>query len=205
MKKVFALILAALFLFSFACAEQEITFQNLPWLSDVEEAIRTIKDAGYLRDGADKIGLSNEKAVYITPNDDLNYQPTAFKEYKDYSYSVSLRDYVKGKLAGYPVADIDMAFAYDGQYKLIAVKIDLLNADYAALKEKLTKVYGEGEAKAIVEEGIETIIWKGENNSSVLLYTESEGLDYTLVYGRIDATEILANCLNSDPDDVSGL
>ena len=82
--------------------------------------------------------------------------------------------------------------------------VKLINADYESLKEKLVKKYGEGE-RLYDEEGLESFVWKGDNESCIVLFTKSEGIDYELVYGRLDAEEILANCLVSDPDDVSGL
>ena len=111
----------------------------------------------------------------------------------------------KGKIAGYPVNDLILTFAYDGEYKLIAVRVELIKGDYDDLKAKLNKVYGEGEHKE-TEEGIWSTVWKGDNNSAVVLYTLNGGIDYTLMYGRLDAADILQNCLApADPDDVSGL
>ena len=205
MKKLFSVLLATLLLFSYAYAE-EISFQNIPWMSDDVTALQMLKDAGLYRGIVDVLSLSNDGAIIINENEMLEYQPNTVSEFKNFCFTASLKENIKGKIAGAPIENIILTFAYDGQYKLIAVKVDLLNSDYEMMKTKLTKVYGEGETKNIEDEGIETIIWKGENNTGVLLYTESEGMKYQLYYGRLDAAEILENCLNtSDPDDVSGL
>ena len=75
---------------------------------------------------------------------------------------------------------------------------------FKSSKEKLVKRYGEGE-RLYDEEGLEAFVWKGNSEFCIVLFTKSEGIDYELVYGRLDAEEILANCLVSDPDDISGL
>lgn len=67
--------------------------------------------------------------------------------------------WIKGKIAGYPIKDLILTFAYDGEYKLIAVKVELIKGNYDDLKTKLTKVYGEGEHKE-TEEGIWSTVWK---------------------------------------------
>ena len=59
--------------------------------------------------------------------------------------------------------------------------------------------------KKIEDESIESNLWRGDNNSAVALYTESDGFNYVLIYGRTDAEEILSNCSLYDPNDVSGL
>lgn len=203
MRRILAITLATLLVFGIASADT--TFQKIEWLTDEESVVSSLRAAGLLL-GNPELSLTNEKVVYFVSQEALNYQPTSLPEYKDYCYSASLAENVKGKIAGYPVKDIILSFAYDGEYKLIAVKIELLGADYNTINEKLTKVYGEGEVKTIEDEGIESILWGGEDNTGILLYTESEGLSYTLLYGRTDADEILANCLApGDPDDVSGL
>lgn len=201
---VLAIISLLLFLSNFAYAETEISFQNIPWLSDDITTMNALKSIGILRDGTQILALSDEESVVIVENEMLNYQPKGLSEYKDYCYSISFHDYVKGKIADCPIKNIILTFAYNGEFELISVKVDLLNIDFVSLKEKLCRVYGEGDEKTL-EEGIESIVWKGNNNSGVLLYTESEGYDYQLVYGRLDAEEILKKCTIMDKDDVSGL
>ena len=39
---------------------------------------------------------------------------------------VDLENSVKGRIAGCPVHNLEMSFAYDGEYKLISVKIELV-------------------------------------------------------------------------------
>ena len=100
---------------------------------------------------------------------------------------------------------LNLTFAYDGKYKLIAVGLSLVNASYDDIKEKLIRIHGNGEVKIDENEGIDLILWRGDNNSAILLYTLSDGMDYTLMYGRLDAEDIIMNCLEIDPDETSGL
>lgn len=204
MKKLISILVAVFLLFSCACAE-EIVFQNIPWLSNDSTVLQALRNAGLIREGTALPALSNEDVTIFQENEALDYQPSTLPKLNEYSQSISLKEYVKGKIAGSPLQDINLTFAYDGEYKLITVKVTMLNTDYDSLKTKLTKVYGEGEINTVEDEGIETVIWKGDNNTGVLLYTETEGMDYQLYYGRLDAAEILAQCMSVNPDDISGL
>ncbi len=204
MKKLIVILVAALFLFSSAFAENDITFQGIPWLADDTTTMRMLTEAGFIRDNTLLPHFSDKKPLYFIENEIGHTAPDRDMEFDNITYTIDLLKAVKGKIAGYPVDNLILTFAYNGTYQLIAVKIDLAHADYNDLKAKIKRVYGEGEQK-ITEEGIESNLWKGENNSAILLYSQSEGLDYTLMYGRLDATEILSDCLTLDPNDVSGL
>ena len=204
MRKLFSIVISALLMFSFAVAEGEITFKNIPWLSDETTVIQTLTEAGLVKNGGNS-SISQEDKIYIIVDDTDFASPDRVIGADDATYAVDLTEIIKGKIADYPLKNLILTFAYDGEYKLIAVKVELIKGNYDDLKAKLTKVYGEGEHKE-TEEGIWSTVWKGDNNTAVLLYSDSEGLDYTLMYGRLDAAEILSNCLApADPDDVSGL
>ena len=136
MKKVISIIVVVLLFISTASAE--VSFQKIPWLSNDETVVKALIDAGFLR-GNPELDLTNEKAVFLTKNEDLDYQPTYLAEYKDYSFTATLSDNVKGKIAGYPVKNIIPTFAYDGEYRLIAIIVELINADYTSLKENSQK------------------------------------------------------------------
>lgn len=204
MKKLICLLIAVLMLFGVAVAEGDIAFSNIPWLSDEATVIQTLIEAGLVKDGSD-FTISQQDYVYLIVSDTEFVSPDKVSGADEVTYAVDLSGSVKGKIAGYPIKNIILTFAYDGEYKLIAVKVELIKGNYDDLKAKLTKVYGEGEHKE-TEEGIWSTVWRGDNNSAVVLYTQSEGYDYTLMYGRLDAAEILSNCLTpAAPDDVSGL
>ena len=49
-------------------------------------------------------------------------------------------------------------------------------------------------------------LWVGEDNSCVVLFNYGDEDNYELCYGRLDAADILSNCIvPTDPDDISGL
>ena len=206
MKRITTLLICLFFLLNCAYAdEKEICFQNIPWLTNEFDTMKSLEDIGYLRKGASSNwNLSKENNVYIVTDNEINYRPDLVMSNETVCFSTIIKEDIKGKIAGCPISDIILTFAYDGEYKLIAVKIDLINSNYNDIKKKIYNKYGEGEYN-ITTEGIESTIWKGADNSAILLYTDSNGLDYTLMYGRLDASEILSNCYKIDPDDVSGL
>ena len=205
MKKLIIIILLVGSFLLFSTANADTTFANIPWLSNDTDTLQALSDAGLLRMNTTTSAFSFFFTAFIVENEVLGYQLNSTDYYNKYCFAVPLKNYVKGKIAGYPVQDILLTFAYNGEFQLVAIKLVLVNADYNSLKTKLTKVYGEGETKHIKEEALESTIWKGDNNSGILLYTESDGYDYTLIYGRLDATKLLANCASIDPEDVSGL
>ena len=206
MKRLLGFVFTVMLVVSFASAEKvtEISFQNIPWLSNDVSVAHILTEAGLLRNEVEFV-FSHENALYPIKDNAGFVSPDIVTGVDEVTFSSTIESEVEGKIAGYPVKDLIFTFAYNGEYKLIAVKVELIKGNYDDLKAKLTKVYGEGEHKE-TEEGIWSTVWKGSNNSAVILYTQSEGLDYTLIYGRLDAAEILSSCLApADPDDVSGL
>ena len=204
MKKLFFIFFILILIVCFAEAEADITFNNIPWLTDDSATIQALKEAGYVRDGINDFNMVKKNPIYIVEDDEGLISPNRITGVEEVTFTAELNEGIKGQIAGHPVKNLTMTFAYDGAYKLIAVKVDLIKANYGEIKDKLIKVYGEGEEKN-TEEGINSIVWTGENNTAVLLYTQSDGFNYTLLYGRTDAVEILLECLTYDPDDVSGL
>ena len=202
MRKLFCIVISILLMFSIASAEEEITFYNIPWLSNEATVIQTLTEAELVRDGRDDV-TSQDDNRYLIVDDAGFVLPNKVTGADEVNFTIDIA--AKGKIAGYLIKDLVLTFAYDGEYKLISVKVELIKANYDDLKSKLIKVYGEAETKE-TKEGIWSTVWKGDNNSAVLLYSDNEGLDYTLMYGRIDAADIIQNCLAPvDPDDVSGL
>ena len=204
MKKKFSLFVAMIItFFSVAYADTEIIFLNIQWLSNEETVYNDLVEAGFVRSSVNMPDLLDDDPRFINSNSGF-YTPDIIVGVENYAFCMDLKQVIKGKIAGYPINNLKLSFAYDGLYQLLSVTVDLLGATFEDLKTKLTKVYGEGE-QTITDEGIESVIWKGANNTGVLLYTQSEGLDYTLMYGRLDAEEILSSCMKTDPDDVTGL
>lgn len=201
-KKMLAVLMAFILLFSCAYAESEITFHSIPWLSDDVSTLKLLKEAGIISEDYKESTLNSETGSYIVPNEIINYKPELNMQYADVCLSISLAGSVRGKIAGCPVKNVVLSYAYNGSLQLIAVKVELIGTNYESLETKLAKVYGEGE-KIETEDGVTTSVWKGENNTAILLY--SEGYNYSLIYGRLDAQEILSKCLEEDVEDVSGL
>ena len=205
MKKIIAIILLTLLLLNYAFAEEEITFAGIPWLSDDEKTANALSETGFIRNGVSFLELNHDNPFCLMVNDENLVFPYQIANTNDVVLTTDLESLVKGKIAGMPIRNIKLTFAYDGEYKIIAVEVELMNTKYEELKSKLNKKYGDGQ-KTVSEEDIVSIVWRGANNTAVLLYTESEGSNYTLMYGRLDAAEILQNCLApAAPDDVSGL
>ncbi len=205
MKKIITLLLGIMIIANciYAYAESEITFLGVSWLSNEIETIQQYNDKGYICFGVTNASFTKENSTYIEDEGGF-YSPVQITGRDEVCYSMNLSGLTKGKIAGYAVKRIIPTFAYDGEYKLISVKVELFNADYYDIKAKLMRVYGDGEQK-VTEEGIESIVWKGSNYSAIVLYTQSEGIDFTLIYGRLDATKIINNCLQPDSEDISGL
>ena len=201
MRKILSVMLALFLLAIMTTAVAEVTFNSIPFLVSDDEVIAGLIEKGFVRKDT-SFALSNENGTYLVANEILGYQPAFNQSYSDYCFSQHISGF--GRIAGFPVKSMNLTYAYDGVYKLIALKVDMLGANYATLNEKLTKVYGSPDVRRVEEEGIVSNIWK-DGETSVVLYTENDGYDYTLIYGRTDAEEILANCLVSDPDDVLGL
>lgn len=204
MKKIICCIVALLYITGFAYAETDITFANIPWLANDSEVFQSLSEAGMIREGETGLSFTNNNPIYIIADDNGFITPDRIAGLELVSFSADLSGKVKGKIAGYPIKKISLSFAYDGEYRLIAVEIELIKASYTDIKTKLTKKYGEGEAKE-TEEGNTSVVWRGENNSGIILFSQDGGLSYSLVYGRLDAEELLHNCLNSDSDDLTGL
>lgn len=200
------IIVICLLFSSFAFAETEVLFQKIPWLSNDSTTFKLLFESGYIRVERLDYLITKENSSYICKDETGLAFPDNQIEYQNVCYAMDIGNNVQGKVGGYPIDEIVPVFAYDGEYKLIAIRIELLLADFNSLKDKLKKQYGDCETTTIEEDEVESLLWVGENNTCVLLFTSSGGLDYTLMYGRLDAVEILSNCLTApDPNDVAGL
>lgn len=211
MKKISYVLLAILIL-SFCLGayaeETEIQFHNIPWLTNEATVQKKLKD--YQNLGLKPSKGPGEIGIIIKNDKELHGRPSTTGEYADQCTSISYSGKNKGKIAGYKINQLLLTFAkQDANNMLICVKVDLAGASYSDLMAKLSKVYGEGET-GIDEEGLQTVIWRGKDQSCVLLYTVDEGATTDLIYGRLDAEAILKGDdselpVNADPDDVSGL
>ena len=207
MKKIvcFSLVLTIIIFGSCAIAisENDISFLGIPWLSNESIVFQKLSNDGYLLTINRDKDLSNEECE-ILRKDEEGHIVQSIERKNNYCFSTALNKQVKGTIAGYPVSDIVLTFAYNGEYQLLYARVDLLGAEYPDIKNKLTKVYGNCEEIETIEG--HTYLWTGANNSCVAVFEYYDGKAFDLVYGRLDAAEILENCLApADPDDVSGL
>lgn len=187
---------------SFATSETEILFQSIPWLSDETQTFRVLADNGFVISDSKGLDLKSNECFYLALDENENVVPSIASD-TNYCASASLLGNAKGKIAGFPIKNINLTFAYNGGFQLIYAKVDLVGSDYISIKEKLSKVYGECEENETIEG--HTYIWRGTSNSCIALFEYSEGQEYDLCYGRLDAEEILKNCAYIDPEDTSGL
>ena len=205
MKRSICLLISVIILFACttALSEEDITFLNIPWLSNETTAVKALLSEGYIRsEQASPLFSYNESFFLLADGHDGAIDLTSAKQDKC-CVSMTLGEQAKGRIAGCGVSDITLTFAYDGEYQLIFAKVDFLNAEYQDIIQKLKKVYGEGEQYNMA--GDNCLCWKGANHSCVVLFESYGGQSFDLCYGRLDAAEILANCHQIDPDDVSGL
>ena len=191
-------------------ADGEITFNNVPWLSNEETTLKVLYDNGLIREGFSVPVFSGESGYYIIKENNLGYCPTKNDAYKEVNQSISLAGKTKSKIGGSSVKDVLLTFANDRiDSKLICVKVVLDGESFEGISNKLKTVYGIG-VDTKIEDEFETVIWTGENNSAVILFTENGGFTYDLVYGRLDSEQILKDAKDAiavlaDPDDASGL
>lgn len=210
MRRVIGLLLSVVFLFGYAYAEEkkEITFQGVPWLVDEEVSTEILVRNGFIRSTA--AVFSDVQGTYLMQDETGFVWPSSDSENKDVLLTMSLFGKIKEKIGGCYARDIIMSYAYNGsEANLIAVDVRLYNIEFDDIKAKIEKVYGEGKV-TYSDEIIRSIIWMGDNDSCILLYTEGNTTDFNLVYGRLNAEEILKQChemISSPvvPDDVSGL
>lgn len=186
-----------------ALAQDNITFLDIPWLSNEEIVFKALSESGYLRFPNEFSDFSHEDCSYLSVDASSKTIEIVSAQQNKSCISTKLGEHAKGKIAGHAVSNIELTFAYNGDYQLIYARIELTNANHEELRQKLTKVYGEPEEYDA--DGDPVSVWRSENNSCVALFEYYDGKAYDLCYGRVDAAEIIANCINVDPNDVSGL
>jgi len=189
MKKWIIILVFAILLTNIACAE-EITFCNIPWLSNEVVTMNGLKEAGLIRDGISYLSFADITPNYLIENEMGLVLPDHIPEYETITFSSDLSGLVKGRIVGYPIKSIKPTFAYDGEYHLIAIELLLYHAEYESLIKAFSEVYGEPNVIDIDEE-FTSNIWKESDESAIVLYTQSGGLRYSLMYGRLDAKTIL--------------
>lgn len=231
MKRWIAMLLVTVLLLNVGCAladvDTEITFQNIPWGSDVLTVYDYVLENG--------LGTAptqwNFKNLFQSSRDSfLTFGIGTYLHYDEEQESYELKssssemiarllnrwgDPEKKKIAGYDFRYIALTFMADEtKESLITIRVELDWQDtskaYADLQQKLSSVYGEG-FHAVSAEGWDYYLWKGANNTAVMLMYNQDNLK--LYYGTLDAEQWITDAEAQaetqdqpvDPDDTSGL
>ncbi|MBQ2952711.1 MAG: hypothetical protein IJE07_04075 [Clostridia bacterium] len=211
MKRMICLLLAGCLLWSaIAVAEEknEITFLDIPWLSDVETVVQQLTEKGYVSE-------SFVADWYIDWEDGFFFRPEPRPETKNVILPESgTYDAVQAelgvpsyelhkKIAGYGIDRLDFAFIMDGESTgLLGVRVNLdfddFEASYADLKAKLTVVYGKGiHANPYGWDVLYCDVWRGEGDTVVVLMNDNYSI--SLYYGLLSAEEMLKECYEKLP------
>ena len=204
----------------------EITFQGIPWGSSFDDSFKIMESNGFTTDeyGVTLEWLKNNgyprsgSGSFLVPEESRNYMTGNVSQYTDvlscFQFEMGTLAEDK-KIAGYDISQIEFSFVSLGDdTKLItaAVRLKWENQERAFddLHDKLSSVYGEAEHKQDNNGIVNNYVWKGENNSIVLLDFGQQFLQ--LYYGTADATEWLEQAQQEyvptntvDSSDTSGL
>ena len=227
MKKFIAVLLTTVLMAGLvSCAsayDETIQFSGIPWGENIETTVKTLFDAGYIREEYLEY-LSNyvpyPEASYLFWRNDLGKNGCAEKRYASegdfgnnfVTISVERSFMPETTIAGYVVKRIDLSFTNkDGNPGLAAVELglDIKNTDdaYEDLTNKLTSVYGDP-INADLAPIANYNNWLGADDSCILLGNNQGSLAF--YYGVIFSEEALQtfkmdNTNNVDSNDVSGL
>lgn len=227
MKKFIAILLTTVLVVGLiSCAsayDEAIQFSGIPWGENIENTVKTLFDAGYIREEYLEY-LSNyvpyPGALYLFWRNDLGKNGCAEIKYASegdfgnnfISVSIERSFMPEITIAGYVVKRIDLSFTNkDGNPGLAAVELglDIKNTEdaYEDLTNKLTSIYGDP-INADLAPIANYNNWLGADDSCILLGNNQGTLK--LYYGVIWSEETLEtfkmdNTNNVDSNDVSGL
>lgn len=216
MKKWIAMLLATVLLLNMGCAladvDTEITFQDIPWGSSKEDVYHIVLEKGLAQTEDEYIYESDDGGAYLSYDSQKNYvgkTGSDFLSWLDASWNFNKEK----KIAGYNLDRLNFSFITENdETHLIYVEVMLdwkSNEEeaYADLQQKLTTVYGEGFHQADTNGILNYYLWKGSDNTAVMLSYNQYSLH--LYYGMLDVDERLAQIEAQiepvDHDDTSGL
>ena len=218
MKKLIAMLLAAALLLSAGCAladvDTEITFQDIPWESSMEDVHHAVLKKELAEAVLEDVYDSNSGGAYLRYNAQYNTHYWESNQSDLLSWLEAPWSFNKEKtIAGYNLDRLNFSFITenDETHLIYAeVKLDWKSNEeeaYADLQKKLTTVYGEGFHQADKNGILNYYLWKGADNTAVMLSYNQYSLH--LYYGMLDVEERLAQIEAQeepvDPDDTSGL
>lgn len=202
MKRTIAFVLMVVMIAVLSCSAlaDEITFRNIPWGCTAAEFLKEMK--------VDLRVIDSSRLEYWSKWNFSGWSSSQITEYETgfhlYEWG---EDDINLKVAGYNVLEIEAHFIYSetedghldrntnaGRFQKVSYtfKFEDVESAYQDLKEKLTKVYGEGSV-----ENESSFLWTGDNNTQVrLVWSNDPNNDYHFIsirYGKADMDEDLAH------------
>ncbi len=230
MRRILSVLLAVVLVIGLAntafAYDEEITFQDIPWGSSIEDTIKIMVEKGFIQEETiQAIGGPDNVINYMYVSDgEADY---LYKKGKDIIFGNESDDQVRAmgscifdnplssglakKIAGYNVNNIEFYFAKnDTGSGLISARIDLVfdrketKEVFDDLTQKLTTVYGKpqkGKRSMLSGTKAPYYAWKGKNDTCVWLFADSLG-GVLLTYGTLNAGNILKEYLTAVPTKV---
>ncbi len=171
--------------------DREITFQEIPWYSSMEE-VRAKLDELY---GEYDVQQNEGSRAFILDADGRAFSDWYSYEKQTVSLLVQLKDV---EMLSYPVESIRFVFATDGdESKLITIALQPKAPDpsgkafdnmVAAFTDEITGWYGEPETNNSSQ-----FVLHGGENTAIYMY---KGMDDFLWYGKTDAGTVLESMKN---------
>ena len=218
MKKWIAMLLATALVLNVGCAladvDTEITFQDIPWESSMEDVYHTVLEKELAEAYIEDVYDSYNDGAYLRYNTQYNthYWESSQSDLLS-RLDASWNFNKEKKIAGYNLDRLNFSFITENdETHLIYVEVMLdwksnKEEAYADLQKKLTTVYGEGFHQADTNGILNYYLWKGADNTAVMLSYNQSSLH--LYYGMLDVEERLAQIeVQEEPvdsDDTSGL
>ncbi len=225
MKKMLCLVLSLMLLLScsaLAEEEKEITFQGVPWGSSKEETRQIWIDQGFVKPNPPAGSGSNGNYGFsFSAEGDLVYFSGSDDTMCCHSFKISALEVTT--LASYELNKVCEFYACDRvedgtalMMVLVELKVSDGEAAYDDLTAKLASIYGQYEGLTWEDYGMVVNMWKGANNTVVVLAPDGNTGLVTLLYGTLDAEKILGEYEDRyqatiptpvpvDPTDTSGL
>lgn len=194
MKKIITvfIILYIIQFFSFANADQydeEIVFHGISWLSN---RITTVEKMADLYDSEDSINYQlREEGIYLCRDERLNARPQTTRSYPNASKGLLFSDVNMREKTGHIIKNILFTYVCSESIEqLICVKIEFEDAGFDEIQQAFNMLYGNG-VEIQDEEGIDTCIWYGANESCILLYSFDDKETMNIFYGYLSGEELL--------------
>lgn len=202
MKKMIAMLLAAMMLLGLAgtalAYDEEIRWQDIPWgCSTGEVKYFFILKNGMVSDEAEIVQENGYNQIFLMDVNGSEIDMESIDQTASYIETISL-DRPNIRVCGYEVKRICFIFVSDGKNtQLETIGIAFAEKDiYASLQEALSSAYGEGEINKD-HFGNEYILVKGSNNTAVSLFKSSLVFNETILYGKLDAYEMVQAMINN--------